>query len=138
MSFIFAFPCLGFVQSWTSSILSRKQQHFRIRAELGADDQDRAEKIKKMMMEESMDPASMAATAQRMKSMRPEELDILISELDKMGEVEKKQLASMGMNPEMMKMSMKMMRDNPSIMQSAQKMMEKMTPEEMVSLWTIR
>jgi len=38
----------------------------------------------------------------------------------------------MGMDPAMMKMSMKMMQENPNIMKSAQQMMEKMTPEEMV------
>eukprot|EP00613_Pedinella_sp_CCMP2098_P062836 CAMPEP_0171984750 /NCGR_PEP_ID=MMETSP0993-20121228/273991_1 /TAXON_ID=483369 /ORGANISM="non described non described, Strain CCMP2098" /LENGTH=516 /DNA_ID=CAMNT_0012637585 /DNA_START=188 /DNA_END=1738 /DNA_ORIENTATION=+ len=99
---------------------------------MNSDDKDRADKIKQMMMEESMDPATMAATADRMKSMQPEEMEVLIKEIDNMDAAQKEQLAAMGMDPAMMKMSMKMMQENPNIMKSAQQMMEKMTPEEMV------
>lgn len=106
--------------------------HRRLLVSQAVSDDARAKKIKQMMMEESMDPASMAATADRMKNMKPEEMDVLIKEIDDMDDAQRQQLKAMGMDPTMMKMSMKMMKENPAIMQSAQRMMEKMSPEEMV------
>lgn len=120
--------------SWVSSTAAPHllNRHVVLTSSMGDDDKERADKIKKMMLEESMDPASMAATADRMKNMDPKEMDLLIGEIDNMDASQKEQLKAMGMDPAMMKMSMKMMRENPDIMKSAQKMMEKMTPEEMV------
>jgi len=78
-----------------------------------------------------MNPATLAETAERMKSMKPQDIDGLLSEMASMSSEQKAQLKAMGMDPGMMERSMKMMRDNPSIMASAQKMMEKMSPAEL-------
>jgi len=103
------------------------------RMAMSEDDKQKAERIKQIMAEESMDASSMSATAERMKSMSTGDMDMLLAELKNMGPAEKEQLKAMGMDPQMMEMSMKMMRDNPGVMKSAQKMMEKMSPEQMVA-----
>jgi hypothetical protein len=59
------------------------------------------EELKKALMEESMNPATLAETAERMKSMKPEDIDSLLAEMASMGPEQKAQLKSMGMDPAM-------------------------------------
>ncbi|KAL3772756.1 hypothetical protein ACHAWO_004118 [Cyclotella atomus] len=88
--------------------------------------------VLRIMKEESMDPATLAESAERMKSMTPEDMAILIDEMEKMPGVQKEQLKKMGMDPDTMLISMKMMKENPQMMATAQKLMANMTPEEML------
>jgi len=92
------------------------------------------EKVKKMMAEGAMmNPEMMKQSAEEMKNMKPEDMDRIIGEMDQMGEGQKEQLKSLGMDVEMMKKSMTMMRQNPELIRNAQQMMEKLTPEQMVA-----
>jgi len=84
------------------------------------------------MEEESNNPATLAASAERMKSMTPEDMTKLIAEMENMPEAQKDQLKAMGMDPDTMLISMRMMKDNPQMMATAQKLMSNMTPEEML------
>ena len=48
-----------------------------------------------------MNPATLAETAERMKSLKPEDIDSLLAEMASMGPEQKAQLKSMGMDPAM-------------------------------------
>mmetsp|Transcript_11395 Transcript_11395/g.18872 ORF Transcript_11395/g.18872 Transcript_11395/m.18872 type:complete len:420 (-) Transcript_11395:5173-6432(-) len=90
------------------------------------------EDIRRMMEEESSDPKTLAESAERMKSMTPDDMATLIAEMENMDPAQKAQLKAMGMDPDTMLISMKMMKDNPTMMATAQKLMANMTPEEMM------
>lgn len=95
--------------------------------------EEEAEKMRTRMAQEAMmNPEMMKASADQMKNMKPEDMDRMLQEMDSMGEAERKQLQSMGMDVEMMKKSMKLMSKNPDLIKNAQKMMETLTPEQMV------
>jgi hypothetical protein len=88
--------------------------------------------MRSILREEANNAASLADTAQRMKTMTPSDVQSMITELSNMNAVQRDELKRLGMDPDAMLRSMAMMRDNPAIMASAQRMMEKMTPEEML------
>lgn len=67
-----------------------------------------------------------------MKNMKPEDIDKMIEEMDNMNPLQAGALKAMGMDPEMMKKTMKMMKENPSMIESAQKLMSNMTPEQLM------
>jgi hypothetical protein len=90
------------------------------------------ERMKAILAEESMNTANFAASAKQMQNMTPEGMDQMIQEMDQMSPAQLEQLKAMGMDPNLMKQSMKMMRDNPSMMASVGKMMETMTPEQLL------
>ena len=90
------------------------------------------EDIRKMMEQEASDPKTLAESAERMKSMTPDDMATLIAEMENMDPAQKAQLKAMGMDPDTMMISMKMMKDNPTMMATAQKLMANMTPEEMM------
>lgn len=95
--------------------------------------EEEMEKLRaKMAQEAMMNPDMMKASAEQMKNMKPEDMDRMLEEIELMGEAERNQLKSMGMDVDMMKKSMKLMRQNPELIKNAQKMMEKLTPEQMV------
>mmetsp|Transcript_14161 Transcript_14161/g.23457 ORF Transcript_14161/g.23457 Transcript_14161/m.23457 type:complete len:437 (-) Transcript_14161:133-1443(-) len=96
------------------------------------DDAERIKEMKKILAEESMNPANFKESADRMKSMTPRDMDGLMKEMDEMSSEQQAQLKAMGMDPSLMKKSMEMMRDNPAMMQNVGKMMESMTPEQLV------
>ena len=79
-----------------------------------------------------MDPTNMAASAEAMKNMTPQDMERIMSEMDNMSPVQRNQLKSMGMDPDLMKRSLQMMKSNPDMIKSAQKMMENMTPQQMM------
>ena len=54
--------------------------------------------------EEAMNPATMAETAERMRTMKPGDIDGLLSEMATMSPVQKEQLKSMGMDPAMVRL----------------------------------
>jgi hypothetical protein len=90
------------------------------------------ERMKSILKEESMNLGNYAASAKQMQSMTPGAMDQMIIELDQMNAAQIEQLKAMGMDPDLMKQSMKIMRDNPDMMISVGKMMESMTPEELL------
>ena len=90
------------------------------------------EKMKTILQQESMNPANFAASAKQMQNMTPAQMDQMIKDMDMMTSSERESLKKLGMDPELMKNSMKMMRDNPAMMASVGKMMESMTPEQLL------
>jgi hypothetical protein len=68
------------------------------------------------MEEEARNPATLAESAKRMQTMKPEDMAQLISEMENMDPAQKEQLKGMGMDPDTMLISMKMMKDNPQMM----------------------
>ena len=53
--------------------------------------------MRRIMEEESMNPATLAESAERMKNMTPEDMTTLIAEMEKMPDAQKEQLKKMGM-----------------------------------------
>jgi len=104
-----------------------------LKASLSDEDKGTAERMSEILKEESSNPANMAASAEQMKNMTPDDMDKMIAEMDQMGPLQEASLKAMGMDPTLMKKSMKMMRDNPAMMESAKKMMEGMTPDQMIA-----
>jgi len=74
----------------------------------------------------------MAAAAEQMKNIKPQDLDKMLEEMDQMNPLQAGALKAMGMDPEMMKKTVQMMKDNPQMVASAQKVMETMTPEQLM------
>jgi hypothetical protein len=99
---------------------------------LSSSSETEGERMKAILAEESMNTANFAASAKQMQNMTPEGMDQMIKEMDQMSPAQLEQLKAMGMDPNLMKQSMKMMRDNPSMMASVGKMMETMTPEQLL------
>lgn len=97
----------------------------------GMSDDERAERMQAIVAEETMNPVSMAEQAERMKDMKPEDMDSIIQEMDSMDPVQAAQLKAMGMDPDLMKKSLLMMKENPNMMATAQKMMENMSPQQL-------
>jgi len=82
------------------------------------------------MKNSANDPYKIAA--EQMKNMKPEDMDRMIKEMDSMNPIQAGALKAMGMDPEMMKKTMKMMKENPQMISSAQKLMSNMTPEQLM------
>lgn len=57
---------------------------------------------------------------------------MMLKEMDNMNPLQAGALKAMGMDPDMMKKTMKMMKDNPAMIDSAQKLMANMTPEQLM------
>lgn len=87
------------------------------------------EKMKQILIEESTNPENMKAAAEMMKSMKPEEIDTMLSELDSMPDA---QFQAMGMDKSMLRQSLSMIKDNPQMMDSMSEMMSNMSPEELL------
>ena len=58
------------------------------------------EDIRRIMEEESKNPATLADSAAAMKNMTPQDMQKLISEMEGMPEAQKAQLKGMGMDPD--------------------------------------
>lgn len=54
--------------------------------------------MRRIMEEESMNPATLAESAERMKNMTPEDMTTLIAEMEKMPDAQKEQLKKMGVS----------------------------------------
>ena len=61
------------------------------------------------------------------------ERDRMLAEMEGMSEAERRQLPSLGIDPDIMKSTMKMMKDNPAMLQSMGQMMENMTPDQVIA-----
>lgn len=59
-----------------------------------------ADDMRRIMEEESTNPDTLAASAAAMKNMTPEDMEKLISEMEKMPDEQKAQLKDMGMDPD--------------------------------------
>ena len=90
------------------------------------------ERMKQILQEEGTNPENMKATAEMMKNLKPQDIDNMLSEMDRMPASQKAQMKAMGMNPDIMRQSIEMMKNNPAMAKSMAEMMDKMTPEEML------
>lgn len=97
------------------------------------DDDSRAERKKMIFEEEIMNADALKESAKAWQSMTPQDIDLIVSQMDQMSQVEKDKLKEIGMDPELMKMSMQMMKEDPEMMKSVGKMMESLTPEELAA-----
>lgn len=86
------------------------------------------EQMKKMLIEESTNPENMKAAADMVKNMKPEEVDSMIAELDRMPD---EQFKAMGMDKNILRQSLDMIKDNPEMMSSMSDMMSSMSPDEL-------
>mmetsp|Transcript_5089 Transcript_5089/g.7782 ORF Transcript_5089/g.7782 Transcript_5089/m.7782 type:complete len:404 (-) Transcript_5089:193-1404(-) len=118
----------GFITQYTGS--ARLLWNGRLIVKSSPSNED---SMKRILQEEALNKDNMAATAKQLKNMKPEDMDNMIAELDNMNGMQASALKALGMDPEMIKKSMKMMRDNPAMMKSMGSMMETMTPEEMMA-----
>mmetsp|Transcript_32072 Transcript_32072/g.49040 ORF Transcript_32072/g.49040 Transcript_32072/m.49040 type:complete len:377 (-) Transcript_32072:93-1223(-) len=84
------------------------------------------------LKDELNNPEYMKASAAMMKNMKPEDIDMMLNQIENMPASETEQMRKMGMNPEVMKQSLRMMKSNPEMAKQMSKMMETMTPEEMM------
>lgn len=91
------------------------------------------ERKKEIFQEEAMNPANMKASAEMMQNMKPEDIDRMVEEMDRMPASQLEQMKSMGMNVDMMKSTMQMMKSSPEMMKSVGKMMENMSPEQLMN-----
>mmetsp|Transcript_20135 Transcript_20135/g.69120 ORF Transcript_20135/g.69120 Transcript_20135/m.69120 type:complete len:167 (+) Transcript_20135:39-539(+) len=80
-------------------------------------------------------PEQMKQAAEAMKSMSPDQMkeqtERMMKDIENMSPEEQKRLKDMGMNPDLLKMSMKMMKANPGMLQAAQQQMAKMSPDQL-------
>ena len=91
------------------------------------------ERMKQILQEEATNPENMKATAEMMKNLKPQDIDNMLAEMDRMPAAQKEQMKAMGMNPDIMRQSIEMMKNNPDMAKSMAEMMDKMTPEEMLA-----
>jgi hypothetical protein len=80
-----------------------------------------------------MNADALKESAKAWQNMKPQDIDVIMSQMDQMSQVEKDKLKEMGMDPDLMKISMKMMKEDPEMMKSVGKMMESMTPEQLAT-----
>merc|ERR1711865_722299 len=74
----------------------------------------------------------MKAVNEQVKSMSSDDLASMMEQMTDMTPEQEARMKEMGVDPGMMKQSMKMMKDNPMMMKAAQAMMSKMSPEQML------
>ena len=126
-------PGDGFLLSPINRVVSLSHTSSQcLKSSLSDDERQKAERMREILSEEAMDPTNMAASAEAMKNMTPQDMERIMSEMDNMSPVQRNQLKSMGMDPDLMKRSLQMMKSNPDMIKSAQKMMENMTPQQMM------
>ena len=78
-----------------------------------------------------MTPESMRQAADALKTLKPDQIQQMLKEVEDMSPQERERLKGMGINPDMLKMSMKVMKANPNVIKMAQEQMAKMSPEQM-------
>lgn len=78
-----------------------------------------------------LSPEALKQSFEMMKNLTPEQLDLMLSQMENMKPSEKESMKKMGVNPDLMKMTMKTLRNNPKIFQAWQKQMASMSPTEM-------
>jgi len=69
--------------------------------------------------------------ADALKTLNPDQIQQMLKEVEDMSPAERERLKGMGINPDMLKMSMKVMKANPNVIKMAQEQMAKMSPEQM-------
>jgi len=90
------------------------------------------DRMKQLIQEEASDANMMKAAAEQMKNLTPEQIDMMIRDMEQMNPIQKQALKALGMDPNAMMQTMKMMKDNPQMIESAQKLMANMTPQQMM------
>merc|ERR1719506_3366454 len=76
-------------------------------------------------------PPAPRTTRLQMKTLKPDQIQQMLKEVEDMSPAERERLKGMGINPDMLKMSMKVMKANPNVIKMAQEQMAKMSPEQM-------
>lgn len=80
-----------------------------------------------------LSPEALKQSFEMMKNLTPDQLDMMLSQVENMKPSEKEQMKKMGVNPDLMKMTMKTLRNNPKIFEAWQKQMSSMSQAEMES-----
>ena len=80
-----------------------------------------------------MTPESMRQAADALKTLKPDQIQQMLKEVEDMSPEERERLKGMGINPDMLKMSMKVMKANPNVIKMAQEQMAKMSPQDMAA-----
>ena len=91
-------PLHAFQAAAPPGALSRSPAHQHATTALFSTPSD--EDVRRIMEEESTNPATLADSAEAMKNMTPEDMQKLISEMEKMPDAQKAQLKGMGMDPD--------------------------------------
>jgi len=81
---------------------------------------------------QALTPEQMAEVNDKVKDMSADEMGQMMEQMQNMGPEQEKRMREMGVDPNMMKQSLKMMKDNPMMMKAAQAMMSRMSPEQML------
>merc|ERR1719298_325242 len=76
-------------------------------------------------------PPAPRTTRLQMMTPKPDQIQQMLKEVEDMSPEERERLKGMGINPDMLKMSMKVMKANPNVIKMAQEQMAKMSPEQM-------
>ena len=94
------------------------------RLTLSASSVNDEERFKAILADESMNPENLKASAEQMKNMKPEDVDAMIAEMDRMPAAQREQLTRLGMDFDTMKQTMEMMKENPDMARSMGQLME--------------
>lgn len=68
------------------------------------------DRMKEIIQEEASDANMMKAAAEQMKNLTPEQIDMMIRDMEQMNPFQKQALKALGMDPDAMKQTMKMMK----------------------------
>lgn len=68
------------------------------------------DRMKQIIQEEASDANMMKTAAEQMKNLTPEQIDMMIRDMEQMNPIQKQALKALGMDPDAMKQTMKMMK----------------------------
>lgn len=80
---------------------------------------------------DQMTPEQMKMSADMFKNLDGEQIAKMLDDMENMSAAEKEQYQKMGVNMEMLKMSMRTLKNNPKVLELARKQMGSMSPEQM-------
>lgn len=80
---------------------------------------------------DQMTPEQLKMSADMFKNLNAEQIDMMLKQVENMGPAEREQYSKMGVNLEMLKMSMRALKNNPRVLELARKQMENMSPEQL-------
>lgn len=83
------------------------------------------------MSPDQMTPEQLKMSADMFKNIDKTQLEIMLNQLENMGPGEREQYEKMGVNVDMLKMSMKALKNNPRVLEMARKQMANMSPDQL-------